>query len=224
MNTNFSSPEFKSNSNFYTLEWNNHSNFSWQAQVIGNYALQFDKLQNLEYSQFDNQASHPSAYNYPTQELSLEDTLKVFMQSTDQVIQELRSVIQVNTQATTGLEDWIGQSENEYPAKHQLDPITQYWGNENIEDNNEEEELQTQLMAKIHYMIDEADSSNSYHKHIQANTTLESEEIVEGTCNEPSLEDPLGECFAKFGCDLDLDKLLEQANTFSEPSLEDLLE
>jgi hypothetical protein len=49
------------------------------------------------------------------------------MQSTDQVIQELRSVIQVNTQATTGLEDWIGQSENEYPAKHQLDPITQYW-------------------------------------------------------------------------------------------------
>jgi hypothetical protein len=64
-------------------------------------------------------------------------------------------------------------------------------GNENIEDNNEEEELQTQLMAKRHYMIDEDDSSNSYHKHIQANTTLESEEIVEGTCNEPSLEDPL---------------------------------
>jgi hypothetical protein len=60
MNTNFSSPKFKSNSNFYTLGWNNHSNFSWQAQVIGNYALQFDKLQNPEYSQFDNQASHPS--------------------------------------------------------------------------------------------------------------------------------------------------------------------
>jgi hypothetical protein len=65
MNTNFSNPEFESNSNFYTLGWNNHSNFSWQAQVTRNYTPQFDELQNHEYSQFDNQAFHPSAYNYP---------------------------------------------------------------------------------------------------------------------------------------------------------------
>ena len=40
---------------------------------------------------------------------------------------------------------------------------------------------------------------------------------------EPSLEDPLGECFDQFGGALDLDKLLENVETFNEPSLEDLL-
>ena len=41
--------------------------------------------------------------------------------------------------------------------------------------------------------------------------------------NEPSLEDPLEECFAQFESDLDLDKFLEQAKTSNEPSLEDPL-
>ena len=48
-----------------------------------------------------------------------------------QVIQELwqfhQELKDANTQATAGLEEGIGQSENEYPAEHQLDPITQYW-------------------------------------------------------------------------------------------------
>jgi hypothetical protein len=37
------------------------------------------------------------------------------------------------------------------------------------------------------------------------------------TFNEPSLEDPLKECFAQFRCDLDLDKFLKQAKTSKEP-------
>jgi hypothetical protein len=36
----------------------------------------------------------------------------------------------------------------------------------------EEEELQSQLMAERHYMIDEDDSSNPYHEHVQATNTL----------------------------------------------------
>jgi len=43
----------------------------------------------------------------------------------------------------------------------------------------EEEELQSQLMAERHYMIDEDDSSNHHHEHVQATTTLGSEEVVE---------------------------------------------
>jgi hypothetical protein len=47
-------------------------------------------------------------------------------------------------------------------------------------------------------MIDEDDSSNPYHEHVQATTTLGSEEVVKEIINEPSLEDPLEETFAQF--------------------------
>ena len=79
-------------------------------------------------------------------------------------------------------------------------------------------------MAERHYIIDEDDSSNSYHEYVQATTALGSEEIVKEIVNEPSLEDPLGECFAQSKCDIYLEKVLEQAETFNEPSLEDPLE
>jgi hypothetical protein len=42
----------------------------------------------------------------------------------------------------------------------------------------EEDELQSQLMAERHYMIDEDAFSNPHHEHVQATTTLESEDIV----------------------------------------------
>jgi hypothetical protein len=41
-------------------------------------------------------------------------------------------------------------------------------------------------------------------------------EIIEETMDESSIEDPLTACFAQFGEDLDLDKLLEQANAILE--------
>jgi hypothetical protein len=72
-------------------------------------------------------------------------------------------------------------------------------------------------------MIDEDASSNSYHEHVQATSTLRNEETVEEIFCEPSLEDPLEECFDQFGGDLDLDKLFDHAETFNEPSLEDPL-
>jgi hypothetical protein len=62
-----------------------------------------------------------------------------------------------------------------------------------------------------HYMIDEDDSSNPHHEHVQATTTLGSEEVVEEIVNEPSLEDPLEESFAHLEFDLDLDMIHEQA-------------
>jgi hypothetical protein len=76
-------------------------------------------------------------------------------------------------------------------------------------------------MARGQYMIDEDCPSDPHHKHVQATTTFESEEIVKEIFGEPSLEDPLEECFDQFGDDLDLDKLLDHADSFSGPSLED---
>jgi hypothetical protein len=44
------------------------------------------------------------------------------------------------------------------------------------------------------------------------------------TFSEPSLKDPLGECFDQIEYELDLHKVLKQAVMFREPSLEDPLE
>ena len=63
MNTNFLSQGFESHPNFYTLNWNNHSDLSWYARSMGNYALQSDELYYPEYPQFDNHSFIPSLYN-----------------------------------------------------------------------------------------------------------------------------------------------------------------
>jgi hypothetical protein len=77
MNTNFSSPGFDSNSNVYNPKWSNHFDFSWQAQVVGNCAPhQYHELHHPKYPQFNHQSFPPVSYNYPSQELSLEDTIK----------------------------------------------------------------------------------------------------------------------------------------------------
>jgi hypothetical protein len=48
----------------------------------------------------------------------------------------------------------------------------------------EEEELQSQLMAQGHYMIDEDDASHPYHEHVSDTTILESKEIVDNNEEE----------------------------------------
>jgi hypothetical protein len=42
------------------------------------------------------------------------------------------------------------------------------------------------------------------------------EEIIEDTIDEASIEDPLEACFAQFGENMDLDKLLEQVDVMLE--------
>ena len=135
-------------------------------------------------------------------------------------MQELKDA---NTQATVVMEKWTDQSKNEHPSEHQLEPMTQYWENESIEVDNEEEELQSKEMARGQYMIDKDVSNNSCHEHVQAATTLGNEEIDKEIFCEPSLEDPLEVCFDQFGGDLDLDKLLYHDETLNEPSLKDPL-
>jgi hypothetical protein len=52
----------------------------------------------------------------------------------------------------------------------------------------EEKEFQSQLMARVYYMIDEDESSNSCHEHVPATTILESEEIVDNNEEEEKKE------------------------------------
>jgi hypothetical protein len=71
-------------------------------------------------------------------------------------------------------------------------------------------------------MIHEDDISNPHHEHVQATTTCGSEEIVDETVSELSLEDLEMECFTQDGDNLNLDRLLGQAGILCEPNIEDL--
>jgi hypothetical protein len=133
-----------------------------------------------------------------SQELSLEDTLEAFRQTINQPIQEITDATMANTEAIARLKGHVDHLLSEF----------------NIV---KEEELQSQEMARGQYMIDEDGPINSYHEHVQA-TTFGSEEVVKETVNEPSLVDPLEACLAQFGDDLDLDKLLEQADAILDPT------
>jgi hypothetical protein len=85
----------------------------------------------------------------------------------------------------------------------------------------EQEELQSQEIAREQYMTNVDDISNPYHEHVQATTTRGSEEIVNETISELSLKDPKVECFTQDGDDLNLDSLLWQAGILYEPNIED---
>jgi hypothetical protein len=181
MNTSFSSPGFESNSNFYKPDWNNYPDFSWQAHATENYAPQVDELHHPDYPQFDNEfSSHPS-YDYPpkqssleetlkefmelvgqptipaSHELSLEETLKEFRKTVNQPCQEIIDATVANTKAVARLEGQFGHLVAEF-------------------NRIEEEELQSQEMAIGQYMIDEDCPSDPHHEHVQATTTLVSEE------------------------------------------------
>jgi hypothetical protein len=183
-------------------------------------------LHHLDYSQFDNQFSSHSSYDYPpkqssleetlkefmelvdqptihaSQEPSLEDTLEAFRKTVNQPCQEIIDATAANTEAIVRLEGQFGHLVAKF-------------------NKIEEEEFQSQEMVRGQYMIDEDCACDPHHEYVQATTTFESEEVVEEIFCEPSLEDPLKECFDQFGDDLDLDKLLDYVDTFSEPSLED---
>jgi len=228
MNTNFSSLGFDSNSNFYNSDWSNHPNFSWEAQAMGNCASQFHELHHPEYPQFENQVLDPSSYNplpqqssledmleefmetigqstiqVPSPEPSLEDTFKAFMHSNSKTMPELKNVTMLDSLAIREIED---------ATMANTSTIQRLEGQHNhlVAALNimEEKEFQSQLMATGHYMIDEEDSINLHHEHVQATTTLGSEVVFEETVNEPSLKVPFGESCNQFEFNLDL--VLEQ--------------
>ena len=80
MNTNFSNLGSEPNSNFYNPGWSNHSDFSWQAHATENYAPQSYRLHHSKYLQSNNPFSNPSSYDYPPKQSSLEETVKEFME------------------------------------------------------------------------------------------------------------------------------------------------
>jgi hypothetical protein len=133
-----------------------------------------------------------STIQVPQPKSSLEDTLKAFMHLTGQSFCDMKNATMANTST---IESFEGQ----------LDRLA---AELNI---MKEEELQSQLMVERHYMIDDGDYNNPHHEHVQATTTRGSEEVVDEIVNEPSLEDPLEERFAQFEFDPNLDMVPKHA-------------
>jgi len=108
----------------------------------------------------------------------LEETIKAFIQTSNQNIQGLNQNIEELKNAT------MSNSQNLQELKQfthhafvkmegQIDYLV-------AELNKiEEEELQGQLMAQGHYMIDEQNASHSCHEHVLDTTIVKSEEIVD---------------------------------------------
>ena len=97
----------------YNPNWRNHTNSSWrQNQPPTNVGGQ----QVHQQSQFcpPTQAdppipqSTPQFVAPPRQQPSLEESFKIFMQSTSQAIQEMKSSTHLNTQAISKLENQVG--------------------------------------------------------------------------------------------------------------------
>jgi hypothetical protein len=194
LNISFSNPGFESNSNFYNPDWSNRSDFSWHDHATKNFAPQVDELHLPEYPQFDNHFSSHSSYDYPPKQSSLEETLKEFMElvgqptipvsyelSLEETLQEFRKTVNqpcqeiinatvANTEAVVGLE---GQ------FRHLVAEFNRI----------EEEELQSQEMAIGQYMIDEDCPNDPHHEHVQATTTLISEERADNHEEEEKEEE-----------------------------------
>ena len=132
----------------------------------------------------------------------MEDTLEAFRQIVNQPCQEITDATVANIEAISRLEGQLSHLVAEF-------------------NRIEEEEFQSQEMARRQYMIDEDTFSNSYHEHAQTTTQLVSEEIADEVVSEFNLEDPEMECFTQDDCDLDLDRLVEQDGVLHELSLED---
>jgi hypothetical protein len=91
------------------------------------------------------------------------------MHLTCQAISDMKNATMTNTQAIAKMEGHINYLVVEF-------------------NKIEDEEFQSQLMARGHYMIDDDESNNSCHEHIQATTTLDTEKIVDNNEEEEKVE------------------------------------
>ena len=134
---------------------------------MGKYALQVDELHHPEDPQLDNQFSIPSSCNHLLEDSSLEDTLKAFIQSNSQILQEIKDATMANSQPIHEINDMaMANMEAIARLEGQLGHLVAEFS------RIEEEGLQSQEM------VHGDESSNSYHEHVQATSTLGNEEIV----------------------------------------------
>jgi hypothetical protein len=124
-----------------------------------------------------------STIQVPQPKSSLEDTFKAFIQSNSQTIQKLKNVTMVDSPAIQEIEDaTMANTSATQRLEGQLNRLVAELN------KREEEDLESQLMAERHNMINEDESNNSCHEHVPAITILESEKIVDNNEEEKKEE------------------------------------
>ena len=98
----------------YNPNWRNHPNFSWRqnqppTNVGGQQVHQQSQFHPTTQAYPQIPQSTPQFVAPPRQQSSLEESLRTFMQSTSQAIQEIKSSTHLNTQAISKLENQVGQ-------------------------------------------------------------------------------------------------------------------
>lgn len=113
------------------------------------------------------------------------------MQFSSQTIHEMKNATLVNTQSINEVKQAISDVKNATLENTQAIARIEGQFEYLVAEFNrlEEEELQIQLMAQGHYMIDEDDASHSCHEHVPTITMFETEEIVDS--NEEEKEEHL---------------------------------
>ncbi|XP_030933499.1 uncharacterized protein LOC115959285 [Quercus lobata] len=174
---NYGKPFASPFSETYNPNWRNHPNFSWrQSQPPTNVGGQ----QVHQQSQFrpPTQAyppipqSTPQFVTPPRQQPSLEESLKTFMQSTSQAIQEMKSSTHLNTQAISKLENQVGQLATQVGEREKGKFPSQPIPN-----------------PKGQYAINGSSSSTHGQEHVQSITTLRSGKQVDNQVKMPEVED-----------------------------------
>ncbi|XP_075670134.1 uncharacterized protein LOC142639888 [Castanea sativa] len=161
----------------YNPNWMNHPNFSWRqnqppTNVGGQQVHQQSQFRPPTQAYPPIPQSPPQFVAPPRQQSSLEESLKTFMQSTSQAIQEIKSSTHLNTQAISKLENQIGQLATQVGEREKGKFPSQPIPN-----------------PKGQYAINGSSSSTHGQEHVQSITTLRSGKQVDNQVKMPEVED-----------------------------------
>lgn len=155
----------------YNPGWRNHPNFSWRENQPVNQGGFTNQAHNQyppgfrapPQNQFSSSSqSTPQFVAQPRQQSSLEESLKAFMQSTQQAIQEMRSSTQMNTQAISKLENQVGQlathvgerEKGKFPSQPVPNPKGQYGINNSSSSTHDQEHVQSITILRSGKQVD----------------------------------------------------------------------
>jgi hypothetical protein len=174
----------------YNPGWQNHPNFSWREnqplnqggfpnQAHNQYPPGFRAPPQNQFS--SSSRSTPQFVAQPRQQSSLEESLKAFMQSTQQAIQEIRSSTQMNTQAISKLENQVGQlvthvgerEKGKFPNQPVPNPKEQCGINNSSSSTHDQEHVQSITTLRSNRQIDNQVKTPEFEK---TNTTQSSQD------------------------------------------------
>ena len=174
---NYEKPFASPFSETYNPNWRNHPNFSWRQNqppinVGGQQVHQQSQFRPPTQAYPPIPQSTPQFVAPPRQPSSLEESLKTFMQSTSQAIQEIKSSTHLNTQAISKLENQVGQLATQVGEREKGKFPSQPIPN-----------------PKGQYAINGSSSSTHAHESVQSITTLRSGKQVDNQVKMPKVED-----------------------------------